>query len=86
MDLIIENNNNMNEMYKILFEGLDVDNNKYYLKFNYNEEDDFHKVPLNSIQKIIFYNLFMILFSKEDDRYLFEYDKMNYLEILCIPD
>ena len=28
MDLIIENNNNMDEMYRILFEGLDVDNNR----------------------------------------------------------
>jgi len=85
LDLIVENKVKISELYRIFFDGLDTNNKIYYLRFNYTD-GGFQKITLNNIHKIIFYNYSMIIFSEEDDRYLFEYDKMDNVEILCMGE
>lgn len=69
------------EYYICLFDDL-KENMEYHFLFEYaNSRNRFN---LQNIESIIFYKDCLIIFNKENDRFLFNYENMDCIEIICM--
>lgn len=66
--------------YFDLFENLNMDVYKYHLIFEYS--DGRHRYELDNQAKFIFYEDCFMIISKDDDRNLYYYEKMEMIELV----
>ena len=69
--------------YEDLFENLDSEHNEYHFGFIY-EEDSHKSFACDELESINFYDDYLIIINNEDDRFLFRYDNMEYIKVICM--
>lgn len=69
--------------YEDLFENLDSEHNEYHLRFMY-EESSVKSFVCDELESINFYDDCLIIINNEDDRFLFRYDNMEYIKVICM--